>query len=269
MLLSYYNLGPNRNTVKFESYTPSDALKPFVRSIAIQEMPEVTTYKVLPDTGIVLGFQYRGRLSRIEAHTETTLSVSGISGLANTGRIFKNSPQIGTILVFFKDAGAAPFFKSPLHELFGKSLSLDNLMLQSELWCLEDQLGSAKSDAQRITAVEKFLLGRITSRETDKLVLGALALIHKTKGNIRIQELMAQLNISQSPLEKRFRQIVGTSPKKFATIVRFKNVIQQYDPSNSLTELAFQAGFYDQSHFSKEFKSFTGDTPEDFFAGKK
>jgi AraC-like DNA-binding protein len=62
---------------------------------------------------------------------------------------------------------------------------------------------------------------------------------------------------------------VGTSPKKFASIVRLKHVIHQYNPDHSLTELAYEAGFYDQAHFIKEFKLFTGATPEKFFSGKK
>jgi methylphosphotriester-DNA--protein-cysteine methyltransferase len=99
--------------------------------------------------------------------------------------------------------------------------------------------------------------------------LAALALIHKSKGNIRISELTEQLHIGQSPLEKRFRQAVGASPKKFASIVRLKNVIQQYDSVNSLTELGYEAGFYDQAHFIKEFKTFTGCTPEKYFSSKK
>jgi AraC-like DNA-binding protein len=100
-------------------------------------------------------------------------------------------------------------------------------------------------------------------------VLAALALIHKSRGNIRIKELMEQLHTSQSPLEKRFRQAVGSLPKKFASIVRFKNILQQQSSISSLTELGYEAGFYDQAHFIKEFKIFTGDTPESFFSGKK
>jgi methylphosphotriester-DNA--protein-cysteine methyltransferase len=93
-----------------------------------------------------------------------------------------------------------------------------------------------------------------------------LTLIHQNKGTIRITELMAQLHISQSPLEKRFRQAVGTSPKKYASIVRMKHALQQFDAATSLTALGYEAGFYDQAHFIKAFKTFTGDTPENFFA---
>lgn len=142
-------------------------------------------------------------------------------------------------------------------------------MLRSELLCLEEQLTEAKTDIQRITVVEHFLINRMTNTEPDKLVLAALALIHKNKGNIRIKELTEQLFISQSPLEKRFRQAVGASPKKFASIVRLKNVIQHYDSANSLAALGYETGFYDQAHFIKEFKVFTGETPEKFFSGEK
>lgn len=255
--------------MKFETYKPSDILKPFVKSFAVQETSEESIYKVLPDTGLVIGFQYKGKLSRLQNDTETPLSISGVSGLADQSRTFKNSFDIGTVLIFFKEAGATPFFKEPLHELFRESVSLDNFMPRSELLCLEEQLAEAKTDTQRIAAVEHFLIGRMTDTETDKLVLAALTLIHKSKGNIRMKDLMEQLHISQSPLEKRFRKAVGASPKKFASMVRLKNVIEHFVSINSLTALGYEAGFYDQAHFIKEFKTFTGDTPEKFFSDKK
>jgi len=255
--------------MKLDTYIPCDILKPFVKSFAVQETTTESTYKILPDTSLVIGFQYRGRLSRLQNNTETPLSISGVSGLADHSRIFKNSPDIGTVLIFFKEAGAIQFFRQPLHELFRESVSLDNFMLRSELLCLEEQLTEAKTDIQRITVVEHFLINRMTNTEPDKLVLAALALIHKNKGNIRIKELTEQLFISQSPLEKRFRQAVGASPKKFASIVRLKNIIQHYDSANSLAALGYETGFYDQAHFIKEFKAFTGETPEKFFSGEK
>lgn len=254
--------------MKFETYIPCDILKPFVKSFVIQETTTESTYKILPDTSLVIGFQYKGRLSRLQNETETSLDISGVSGLADHSRTFKNAPDTGTVLIFFHEAGAVPFFRQPLHELFRESVSLDNFMLRSTLLCLEEQLAEAKTNLQRIEAVENFLISRMTNVEPDKLVLAALALIHKSKGNIRIKELCKQLHISQSPLEKRFRQAVGASPKKFTSIVRLKNVLQKYDTINSLTELGYEAGFYDQAHFIKEFKTFIGETPEKFFSDK-
>lgn len=251
--------------MKYDQYIPCDVLKPFVQSLVISENTSESTYKVLPGTGLVIGFQYKGRLSNIVNGQEVRLSTSGISGLADHFKVFKNSFDIGTVLVVFKEGGAVHFFREPLHELFRESVSLDNFMLRSELLSVEDKLMEAKTDKEKILAVENFLLGRLNNVEPDKLILAALALIHKHKGNIRIKEMAEQLHTSQSPLEKRFRQIVGTSPKKFASIVRFKHVLAQYQPGLSLTELGYEAGFYDQAHFIKEFKLFTGQTPESFF----
>lgn len=78
--------------------------------------------------------------------------------------------------------------------------------------------------------------------------------------------MAAALYVSQSTLERRFRSIIGTTPKKFASIVRFKQALSHYKPQASLTDLGYEAGFYDQAHFIREFKSFTGETPEQFFA---
>lgn len=252
--------------MKYDQYIPCDLLKPFVQSLVISEATNESAYKVLPGTGLVIGFQYKGRLSNIVNQQEIRLSTSGISGLADHFKIFKNTFDIGTVLVVFKEGGAVHFFREPLHELFRESVSLDNFMLRSELLSFEDKLMAAKTDRERIQTVEKFLIGRMNAIEPDKLVLAALALIHKHKGNIRIKEIAEQLHSSQSPLEKRFRQVVGTSPKKFASIVRFKHILAQYKPGLSLTELGYEAGFYDQAHFIKEFKLFTGQTPEKFFS---
>lgn len=249
----------------FTTFIPCAALQPFVRQLAIQEAEEQQTYKVLPGTGLVIGFQYSGSLGRVEGDETMPLSTAGITGLHDSYNIFTNTPRIGTVLVFFKETGAAAFFKQPLHELFRQSVSLDNFMLHSALLIVEEQLCEAKSAAARIKIVETFLLGRLHEAIPDQLVLAALSLIHKNGGNIRIQQLAQQLHTSQSPLEKRFRKAVGASPKKFASIVRIKHAIKQFSKQSSLTALGYDAGFYDQAHFIKEFKTFTGETPEAYF----
>lgn len=252
--------------MSYETYLPSDILKPYIFHFAISEAEEEKTYKVLPVTGVVIGFQYKGKLLRIdEKEQQHLLSSSGLTGLNDTFTVFKNNKNTGTVLVYFKEGAAAAFFKQPIHELFKESLSLDHFLLRSELMITEEKLQEADNPKKKIKVVEEFLLSQLRDQPTDSLVLAALALIHKSKGTIRIKELTAQLHTSQSPLEKRFRQVVGTSPKKFASIVRLKHTIQQYESGQSLTQLAYEAGFYDQAHFIKEFKHFTGDTPESFF----
>jgi AraC-like DNA-binding protein len=249
-------------------FIPSDLLKPFIKSYLITESAQEKTYTVLPDTGLVLGFQFSGRLSVLENSKTRSLDISGLTGLLDGFRVFKNTGQTRSLLVFLKEAGAPAFFKQAAHEFFGQSLALDDLILRSDIQRVEEQLNQAGTDLQKIQVIEAFLTARIDPPATDQLVLAALSLIDQTKGNIRIREIMQELHTSQSPLEKRFRQVVGASPKKFASIVRLKNLIEHYDPRHSLTAWGYQAGFYDQSHFIKEFKLFSGETPEIFFKNK-
>ena len=254
--------------MKIDYYTPCDILKPYVRIFAVSESESDNTYKVLPGTEVVVGFQFKGKLSYLVNNQETPLSSSGLTGLSDSYRLFHNTAGTGTVLVFFKEGAATAFFKQPIHELFKESISLDNFMLRSELLILEEKLQESKSDKQKISIIENFLISKLNPGPADLLVLSAISIIYKSKGNIRINDLIKQLHISQAPLEKRFRRVVGTSPKKFSSLVRFKNTIAHYNPDNSLTDLSYEAGFYDQAHFIKEFRNFTGDSPEAFFGHK-
>lgn len=254
--------------MSFTTYIPADILKPFVRSFAISENNEAGSYKVLPDTSIVMGFQYSGKLSYSQNNEAVPLSPAGITGLRDSYRIFNNSANTHTVLVMFSETGAGMFFNHSMHELFGHSLSLDDLMLRSQMDVVTDQLNEATTDMERINLVEKFLISRINYKAHDELVNLAVAFIKQQAGNIKIITLAEKLNISQSQFEKRFRKMVGASPKKFASIVRLRHILTASSPGNSLTELGLDAGYFDQAHFIKDFKSFTGETPEQFLKKK-
>jgi AraC-like DNA-binding protein len=256
--------------MSFTTYIPCDILKPFVKTIAISENELASSYKVLPDTSIVMGFQYSGKLSYSKDNTKSIpLSAAGITGLMDTYRVFNNSENISTVLVMFSETGSANFFNQGMHEIFGQSISLDDLILQSQMDVIAEQLGEAKTDMERIDAVEKFLIARLKHKINDELVNMAVSLIKQYAGNIKINFLAEKLNISQGQFEKRFRKTVGASPKKFASIVRLKHILNTPSPlENNLTELGLDAGYFDQAHFIKDFKSFTGETPEQFFKKK-
>ncbi|HTK20810.1 MAG TPA: AraC family transcriptional regulator [Mucilaginibacter sp.] len=243
--------------------TPCDALKPYIQSLMISASEQAQSYTVLPGTSLVMGFQYRGRLTYQQENSAVSLATAGITGILNSYRIFENTANTGTVLVIFKEGGAASFFKEPLHELYNESLSLDNLVARKELTILEEQLSASLTDDDRASLVEQFLLARLQLRKTDLLVSAAIKQIHSTHGLIRMDDLAEKLNTSKSPLEKRFRQLVGTSPKKFATIIRMKSALITMQ-SPMIMQNDHLLGYYDQSHFIHDFKKFTGTTPEQY-----
>lgn len=250
--------------MRFNKVIPTDRLKPYIRYFVISENAEQQTYKVFPSTSLVIGFQYKGRLSIWENEKENDLAPAGITGITGSFKLFSNTADIGTILICFTETGFAQFTPCPAHELYNQSISLDHLFDTRKITETEEKLSLATTDSQRIRVIEHFLLSQLREKHTDKLIVEAINLIYQSKGTIRIKALNDRLHISQSPFEKRFRKLVGTSPKKFTSIVRFQSVLRDLKAYKGLTETCYENNFFDQPHFIKSFKQFTGQTPEQF-----
>jgi len=251
--------------MKYELHTPCERLRPYVRHLAISETDEAREYPILPDTALVMGFQYAGRLSyRLEGGAHP-LALAGITGLLDQYRIFKNGSVTGSVLVVFREMGLAAFVRQPAHELFDLSVSLEHLFSRQAISDTQERLAEAMDDRERLAVVERFLLDELRPVSADPLVSGALAAIYRSDGGVRISELARDLHSSQSPLEKRFRRYVGASPKKFAGIVRLRKMIAALERGRGhLDAMDYLDDYYDQAHFIKDFKRFTSLTPEEF-----
>jgi AraC-like DNA-binding protein len=97
-----------------------------------------------------------------------------------------------------------------------------------------------------------------------------MSMIFSKKGMITITSICDELSVSERYLQKLFQKYVGLSPKFFARIVRFShifNVIKEEDPD--WAEIVYQAGYYDQSHFIRNFKAFTGEDPSQYIFAEK
>ncbi len=250
--------------MKFDKYFPTDQLKDYIKYYVVSENEIESEYKVLPSPGLVIGFQYKGQLATIKNNKENKLTSAGITGIADSYNMFKNSADIGTVLVYFTEIGFTHFSSNPAYVLFNLNLSLDDIFDKSKVHEVQEKLAIASIDKHRIKIVEQFLLTQLKNIQTDQLIVEAVKLIYQSKGTIRVKELNEKLFISPSPFEKRFRKVVGTTAKKFASIVRFNSVLDHMNKTKSLSEICYKNHFFDQAHFIKDFKQFTGDTPENF-----
>jgi AraC-like DNA-binding protein len=250
--------------MKFDKHFPTDQLKPYIKYFVVSENDLENEYKVFPSPGPVIGFQYKGQLSSVKDNIENKLTTAGITGITDAYKVFKNSANIGTVLVYFTETGFTHFASHPANELFNLSLSLDDIFDRKSVAEVEEKLAIATTGKNRIKIVEQFLVSRLKDIQTDKLIVEAVKLIYQSNGAIRIKELIGKLCISQSPFEKRFKKVVGTTAKKFASIVRFNSVLDNLNEAKTLTEICYENNFFDQAHFIKDFKQFTGDTPENF-----
>ncbi|GAB3223395.1 AraC family transcriptional regulator [Spirosoma arcticum] len=250
--------------MNLERYVPTDWLKPFVQAFLIIESDDGIANRVLPDTSMVIAFRYKGLVSDTQGQ-RNPLPSSALTGLQPSSRLLTYANHTATLLVLFREGRAAAFFREPLHELFGVSLPLDTLMPTRELAGIEDRLAGTNDNRERISIVEQFLRSKLKWPSPDPLLVHAVATIQAGRGSTVIHQLAQSLGISQDAFEKRFRRSVGTTPKQFARIVRFRHLIRTHTPGQHLTDLAYEGNYFDQAHFINDFRSFTRQTPQDFF----
>lgn len=247
------------------NYKPCAALAPYIEAIIHLQSDEAISYHTLPQTSLVMAFHYQNRMFVREGTSERQLMKSGLFGLHNAYKTFRNEANVAMLLIPFTPTGAHAFFGFPMHELFCSSYALDQVMPEHAVRLAEERIMEGFSMEDKVYAVEQFLLAMLQEHKQDLVIMEAVRQIRESGGVVRIRDLAANLYISESRLEKRFRAVVGASPKKFASIVRVRNIITAHQQQCSFTKAAYDAGYFDQAHFIRDFKAFTGVTPNRFF----
>ncbi|MBK9046050.1 MAG: AraC family transcriptional regulator [Bacteroidetes bacterium] len=105
-----------------------------------------------------------------------------------------------------------------------------------------------------------------TTFDNDSRLYNAIEKILQEFGVLNIEQDL-NTGISQRQLRRLFEFYIGDTAKTFAKVVRFQNILRARHSSQSLRQnkLFFDAGYYDQAHFIKEFKNFYGVTPSKAF----
>lgn len=105
-------------------------------------------------------------------------------------------------------------------------------------------------------------------QKSEKAFDSAMRRIYDLKGNASIEEVCLATHITRKQLERKFLQLVGTTPKTFSRVCRFLNVCRHMkeQEGKTLTQLSQDCGYYDQAHFINDFRKFSGFTPKEFFA---
>jgi transcriptional regulator GlxA family with amidase domain len=89
--------------------------------------------------------------------------------------------------------------------------------------------------------------------------------LESSAGRRRVDALTKYIGLSQSALERRFRRAIGLTPKKYALLLRFQQVMKLRKTTDDLTKVALDAGYFDQSHFIHHFRRITGTSPGGYF----
>jgi AraC-like DNA-binding protein len=130
---------------------------------------------------------------------------------------------------------------------------------------LNGQLLEAHNEQERMTLLTNFLLAQLKQEKTrDRLVEESLRLIHQNRGSMTVKRLLDQLHISERHFERRFSQTVGLTPQFYIRVKRFNEAVRLMKTGQveKLTDVAHALNYYDQAHFIRDLKAFSGLTPK-------
>ena len=135
---------------------------------------------------------------------------------------------------------------------------------------IEEKILNTTSVLDRINHLETFLVNRLADPDMiGRIIRSTVETILAGKGRLSVDELSKRININRRQLERKFTSTIGLSPKQLSKTIRLQAAIKMLLNKKyaSLTTLAHAGEYYDQSHFIKDFKEFTGLTPKEFYGG--
>jgi len=170
----------------------------------------------------------------------------------------------GCLAICFHPGMAYNFFHVPMHVVTDTTVAL------SDLWKdmaaeLEEKLFGPCDNETRVGIVQRHLLQQLAWDKQDSHIIYCLKQVQCSGGLIPVSELTNATGLSQRHLSRKFQQCVGLSPKEYLRVSRFIRSLQYLKeyPVRSLTEVGYESGYYDQSHFIRDYNAFTGHTPRE------
>tara|TARA_Y100001972_G_scaffold119141_1_gene160068 strand:+ start:6108 stop:6926 length:819 start_codon:yes stop_codon:yes gene_type:complete len=175
---------------------------------------------------------------------------------------------VNTFAIRFYPYGFANFIKVPIIELADNETPLDALFGKHASQ-LENQIIHANSTKERIEIVEQFLLNKLADQVTiDSIVKSTIDTLLKTSGSASITSILSEKPSKKRSLERKFSKQVGMSPKQLGKVIRLQAALKTMinKEADNLTQVAYESEYYDQAHFIKDFKAFTGINPKDYLS---
>ncbi|MFN8357936.1 MAG: helix-turn-helix transcriptional regulator [Spirosomataceae bacterium] len=259
--------------MRYRKFAPASHLAPYVECFYVWEgnpaRSAVLQVESPPSGFASLTFNYGDayRVSNPKGQQVLT-PASFVSGQATQRYQLSLSGQIGIVGVVLKPAAFFSLFGVPMYEFTDERTDL-TAVLGTAGQQLQEQLLNAPTDAARIALLENFLTFQLskTKQSFDRTDYAA-NLIVTQRGIVNVSDLMNELYVCRRQFERKFMQKVGVSPKYYARIRRVGYLCsllasQRWQVAD-WQDLIYLCGYYDQSHFIKEFTEFMGKSPSSY-----
>lgn len=225
---------------------------------------------VLPEGTLELVIDLRDEPRRLfhrdDTSRHTTFRRGWLSGTHSQYIVIDALPGASMIGVHFKAGGATPFLGLPAEELRDQVVELDSIW-GSSAWEMRDRLLAARGPRAKFCLLEELLLALLSRDKADatrrRRISWALGQFLQSSDGLSIRAVVDKLGMSHKHFIDQFQQQVGLTPKLFCRVRRFQEVLSRVKSRQKIqwSEIACSCGYFDQSHFVRDFHNFSGLSP--------
>ncbi len=220
------------------------------------------TCSIIPDGSPGIIIQYDSSHSAVFDTHGLPLPTSFIYGQSTTPCInhIKGNPLI--VGINFQPTAFKTLFDIDASELTNSIVDINDIFSQKFVDLLHNT-----SNLQNI--VELFstqIAQQLLKQKRDRMIDQSITWIMKDTTNVNSKMLSSYFKLSRRQFQRRFKEYVGVSPQTYIRIIKFQKSIHLLlnKEFNKLSDIAYTLNFADQSYFNKEFKIFSGYTPQAF-----
>ncbi len=244
----------------FTFYRPHEALREYVRFYWVFRSGLAISALTFPTGCPQIIFHRRKPLYIPELGTfQSRLT---ISGQVNFPSHLSAMGETEMIVVVFKPYGLGPLLNIPASLFYNQEVSgydIDDIGLRK----LDERISGCEDSADCIKLIDNWLLSRLTKQaygQTQRIQAVVQRMLAAPESTVT--DLAAIACLGKKQFERLFRSHVGINPKEYSRIVRFQKALAMMQSGESvLSQVAYASGYSDQSHFIKEFRRFSGQTP--------
>lgn len=257
--------------MEYLTYRPSPSLEPLINiywSLKVSKQEGHSKQRIIPDGCIEMAFILGEDIKRYTSDDNFIIQPRAmVIGQIVDPFYIEPVGEVDTFSISFFPLGFSNLINQSLDDLVNKETPLDELFDPKIIRLLENNIIHAGSTQERIDIVETFLLERLQENKViDQVIKTTVDAIYQSRGNVKIVDIFGKDKGSRRRLERQFKKHIGLSPKQLGKVMRLQaalSLLLDKEPQ-SLTKIAYSSEYYDQSHFIKDFKEFTGVTPKDF-----
>lgn len=252
--------------MEYLEYTPDARLSPYVScywSALADRPPFREEESLIPDGTTELMFNFGDPYEHLREGQRIAVKGAHIIGVRKRSLVISQTSRQNFFCIRFRVGGTYALFGVPAH-LFAHGFYGMQDVLGGWVTELEERLFTA-DNASRVQIVDRYLLERLGSDDNTDYVFVRRCMPELLRG-VKVGTVLSDFNVGYKTLERRFDRVLGLSPTEVTRIHRFNNAVHTMysGKHNSLTSVCHACGYYDQSHFIREFKQLTSFTPREF-----